>query len=299
MQNLDRLEQLARLRDQGALTEAEFEQQKARLLDTEKPRLAKSTWLLIAGAALVMIALAAVLFSVSKQNSADISNITATHDDIAMPVGNAIEAIADAPTAAPTPTSVGGYAWATSQDMLGLNPAFVESKLGPAREKSATSLEYQIAGCRIYYGIKNDKIDFVTTNVSAQCRPQIDGKTITEQTTFRDVAAGGIIVADCISNCGNAYDPTIDIFVPGTHAGGFIQTYYTGAIGDATSKAQELWRAAVRVKHGIAADDYDNSKDDWFTCVADAPASVAVAMAPENISSVTFGYSVGSNCKYS
>lgn len=299
MQNLDRLEQLARLRDQGALTEAEFEEQKARLLDADQPKARNSTWLLLGGAALVVLLLAVVLFSVSKQNSADIANVTAARDDAVTPADNVVEAATAMPLETPTPAAEGGYAWATSQDMLGLNPAFVESKLGPARQKSATSLEYQIAGCRVYYGIKSGKVEFVTTDVSARCHPEVDGKTLTERTTFRDVAAGGSLVADCVSYCGNAYDPTIDIFVPGSHAGGFIQTYYTGAIGDPTSNAQELWTAAIRVKHGVGADDYENSDADWFTCVADAPASVAAAMAPEHISGVTFGYSVGSTCNYS
>lgn len=299
MPDLDRLEQLTRLRDQGALTEAEFEQQKARLLDVDEPRRSTSTWLLLAGAAFVVLLLATVLFSVSKQNSADIANVTAAREDAVTPADNVVEATADVPLEAPTSTAEGGYTWATSQDMLGLNPAFVESKLGPAREKSATSLEYQIAGCRVYYGIKDGKVDYVTTDVSVRCHPEVDGKTLTERTTFREVAAGGSLVADCVSYCGNAYDPSIDIFVPGAHVGGFVETLYTGAIGDPTAKAQEIWTAAIRIKHGIAGDDFDNSEPDWFQCVADAPASVASAMAPEHIGGVTFGYSVGSTCKYS
>ncbi|MCI1142152.1 SHOCT domain-containing protein [Sphingomonas sp. WKB10] len=299
VQDLDRLEQLARLRDQGAITEAEFEQQKARLLNAEKPRLAISTWALIAGAAVVVFVLAAVLFGGSRQSSADSPNANVTFEDASTSVDNGSETVDALPVAAPTLPSEGGYVWATSQDMLGLNPAFVESKLGPAREKSAASLEYRIAGCRVYYGVKNGKIDFVTADVSPNRHPQVDGKTITERTTFSDVASEGSVVAECISFCGNAYDPTIDFFVPGSHARGFVQTYYTGAIGDPTSKAQELWVAAIRLKHGVGADDFGNSNPDWFTCAADAPASVVAAMAPEHISSVTFGYSVGTTCKYS
>jgi hypothetical protein len=202
---------------------------------------------------------------------------------------------------APTTNSSATFGWAFSSEVIGLNPSFVESKLGPAKSKSKTQWEFEVQGCKVSYGVKGSEITSASTAVMPGCLPEIDGKKITPKTTFAALRGDyDTIRSSCIYNCGNAYDPTIDLYQPGYHANNFIEVVYQGNLGDAQVKASELWRQAIRVAHGLDANGYEGEDYDWYQCLSPAPPAVVSAMDSEHVGYVTIGRELTSDgsCRY-
>jgi hypothetical protein len=183
-----------------------------------------------------------------------------------------------------------GFQWAMSSSVIGLNPAFIEAKLGPAREKSDDNLIFEVEGCVVSYSVKGTRIVSASSVVNSKCQPVINGRKITPEMTFGSLIGGySKIISTCIFSCGNAYDPTIDVYTPGYHANGFIDVIYQGGYGDVSDSAMHRWANAIRRQHGVADDDFKNSSDEWFSCVSDPPLDVANLMRAEHVSGVTIG----------
>ena len=148
--------------------------------------------------------------------------------------------------------------FATSKDVIGLNPAYVEKRLGIPRSKSAYSLEFEIGTCQISYSVEGTAIKGFWLSLGPQCAPNIDGERISNKTTFGDLlrrSDSGEISATCLYSCGNAADPTIVLSYGGYRYNNFAEvTYYTdySQAGDALS----AWETAVRNNLGLAESDY-------------------------------------------
>ncbi|GLK44983.1 MULTISPECIES: hypothetical protein [Novosphingobium] len=206
----------------------------------------------------------------------------------------------EAPAAASDPQPGATLDWAFREGVIGLNPSFVESKLGPAKSKTSTDWTFEVQGCNVSYGIKGSEITSVSTFVKKGCLPKVGSRTITSETTFAQLgAASGIIRTSCLWSCGNSYDPTIDLFQNGYHANNFIDVLYQSRFGDAQDRASELWQQSIRVAHGIGPEDYDGQDSDWFQCVAGPPAPVLTAIGPEHVGYITMGRDLGQDgCRY-
>lgn len=186
--------------------------------------------------------------------------------------------------------------WAAGPSVIGLNPAFVESRLGIAKEKGNSYWVFEVGGCTISYKISDNAIVSIEMSVSSQCKPLVEGLRITPNTKFSDVMPGPeSVVASCIRSCGNAYDPTIDVYRRGYRANGFIETLFVSNYGSAQSDATEAWQRAIRVDHGIAGDDYENENSDWFQCVSQPPPAVMTLLGPETIGYVKIGRGLNRN----
>ncbi|MFM7028531.1 MAG: hypothetical protein ACKOXK_07645 [Chakrabartia sp.] len=148
--------------------------------------------------------------------------------------------------------------FATSNEVIGMNPDYVEKQLGIPRSKSDRSLEYNIDSCQISYSVEGTAITGFSVSLGPQCAPTIDGERVSNKTSFGDLlrrASGGEISATCLTSCGNAADPTILLSYGGYHYNNFIGvTYYTdySQAGDALS----AWETAVRKSLGLSASDY-------------------------------------------
>lgn len=293
MTDFNKLEQLNRLRESGALTEQEFADEKAKLLNHAGPvDVRNRRWLLLAGALVLSLSLAALVVSafIPKPTADPETKLavgTATTSGQIAASGSAENLRPLNPIGAASEASL---SWAMGPAVIGLNPVFVESKLGPAKEKGASYWVFEVKGCTVSYDVEGDAIVAAGMPVSARCTPQVDGRTITSSTTFAEVRGPTSTVrASCISGCGNAYDPTIDLHQDGYHANGFIEILYSSNYGDPQSVATERWRRSIRVAHGLSADGYGNEGSGWFECVSRPPTDVLAALGPETIGYVRIG----------
>jgi len=189
-----------------------------------------------------------------------------------------------------------GYEWATNSRIIGMNPDYVEKVLGPPMYKHDGNWTYDFNGCEVTYIFDGATIDTLTAVIKENCQPVINGKRLTPATTFADVGIdNGMIQADCIFSCGNAADPTIDLFFQGYRANGGIEIIYRGNYSDAQSAAMDLWVDSIRRERGIAPDDF-TYREGVFDCVSSPPAGVNALLRNETITAVTLGADVNTYC---
>lgn len=292
MNNFENLERLQKLRESGALTEAEFQDQKEQLLSPSRGSL--NIPILIA-VVVGIILLAALIWTISgdvteREITTAETNFESENTE-ALTEPNSVQTNGDSFTA---PSD--RYKWATSTDVIGLNPSYLESKLGPARNKDAESLTYDLDGCIILYSVKKSEIVMLNAVVTEQCHPN----GVTEKTTFGQVmakASGGKFVADCVYSCGNLYDPDIELYYSGYRANQFIdESFSTQSFNGASGDPLGDWADAILKANGLSIQDTPSSFD-IFNCVTNPPAQVANALKNARIETISLGRNLRDNCE--
>lgn len=194
--------------------------------------------------------------------------------------------------AAPAP-----LAFATSTEVLGLNPGYLEKRLGVPKEKKASYIVFEVGGCTISYGIDKGSVTRFDVDVSQNCQPTIQGVKVTPQTTYGQVfgrEAWGKYLASCLYGCGNAADPIVYLTYPGSRATGFVSVNYATDY-DQVSSALDLWEKAVRRQRGLGEfetpDDYEA-----FSCVSEPPAEVITLLRKARVRSVSLDQEVPRLC---
>lgn len=282
MNNIDNLERLNRLRESGALTKEEFEHEKIKLISGKnhilKTNISKfSTILLI----LILSVIALAIFIWSKKGK---EVEIATKEAVA--AGNVI----DGPTLEATVEKVNPapLAFATSAEVLSLNPDYLEQRLGVPKEKNASFMVFEVGGCTILYGINKGSVTGFDVDVSKDCQPTIHGIKVTPQTTYGQILSretGGVYRASCLTDCGNAADPVVYLTYAGSRATGFIDVNYSTDY-DQISSALDLWEQEVRKQLGL--DEFE-SPDDYeaFQNVANPPVDVISLLSKARVRSVS------------
>lgn len=323
--DLDQIARLFRLRESGALTQAEFEAEKARVLNEQDstdlngaaPEPVAAVEYAQAAPAneiayeddqayrsrlpLVPIILATILVIVAAAGWYVMRGSKATVEaDIA---GNASSpapapspVVAEAPQAIAEQTAVSLYQWATSIEPLGVTPDYLTSKLGTPRRRDGSTLDFVVAGCDIRYETQGSAISYFDAEVSPSCKPSLTGlnaaaaMNLPQATSLADVErkAGGLIVADCLEMCGNAADPAQYLFIQGPHADNFINV---AVMADPqASKGTEKWASAIRAAHNLSADDELPAQG--FRCGTDAQDVALQEVGPVRIGRVLVGQGV-------
>ena len=271
--DLDRLERLSRLRESGALTDEEFEAKKQEILSAgQVPKTSVPRWVLWALGAAGLASLAAVIGLWAGSSATE----TMTGAGAANVTARPTAAMEPEPTPTPTPPSPAELlAFATSESVIGMTPTFLEQKLGTPKEKRPNSLVYELAGCTITYWSDDDEVTTFFFDVTPSCRVAVRGTRIGPDTTFGEVArkaGGGILIASCLANCGNAADPTIDLRFPATRVYNNVGVSFSSDYYQA-SDALSLWEKAVRKQRGL--DEFGPTDDsDAFNCAIDPPQDV-------------------------
>lgn len=288
MTDLDNLERLNRLRENGALTEEEFQFEKLKVLSGEAPN--KPThnlkWVLLSGAILLVVAALAVAFwpRQGKNEAALKPEIAETGQPLDAPrlETNETNNASVIEKAEPAP-----LAFATSTEVLGLNPAYLEKRLGVPKEKKASYIVFEVGGCTISYGIDKGSVTRFDVDINQNCQPTIQGVKVSPQTTYGQVfgrETWGKYLASCLYGCGNAADPIVYLTYPGSRATGFVSVNYATDY-DQVSNALDLWEKAVRRQRGLGEfetpDDYDA-----FSCVSGPPAEVVTLLRKARVRSV-------------
>ena len=288
MIDVESLERLDRLRQTGVLTDEEFQIQKRKLLDDKATDFPDRKMKLLLWTGLIIFTLIAALTFSWATLTKDGPMTKSEAENIAKP--NAPPARGPtAPSEMPEAKILRfvPLAFATSNKVIGLNPNYLEARLGIPREKNETNLVFEVGGCTISYLIERGAVAGFDIDLIEPCQPDVQGKKISNQTIFSDLRDGepwGTYIADCLTSCGNAADPTISLTYPGTRSNGFISVSYSASYQQ-VSKSLELWEKSVRRKMGIGEldlpDDYDA-----FSCVSGPPSEVVSLLRNANVQSV-------------
>lgn len=184
-----------------------------------------------------------------------------------------------------------------SPAVIGINPAYLEARLGPAREKGDGHLTVDVAGCEVFYTTEGSEIISFYTDVNNECNPVGDATPITSQTRFSDIARAadwGQVFADCLYSCGNAADPSMGLYYRGSRATQFIDVIYSSSYG-AMDDAFNIWEQAIRRANGL--NEHDSPEDlGIFNCVYDPPPPVVRSMAEVRVQTVIVGRNLRQHC---
>lgn len=199
----------------------------------------------------------------------------------ARPVSTRIKIARGAPSQSPR------LAFAISTDVVGLNPAYVERRLGIPRVKDRNSLIFEVAGCTIDYSIDGTVIRSFTVRLSKRCEPSFRGVRMRSNTTIGavlDRGKNGQLIASCLTGCGNAADPIVELSYPGTRMNGMIAISYWSEDGN-TRRVLSKWEKSVRKQFGLgefeAPDDYEP-----FSCVTPPPQELVESIRMLSITTI-------------
>jgi hypothetical protein len=131
-------------------------------------------------------------------------------------------------------------------DMLNVQPAFLENITGPARsmDTDATGVEvrdYRVDGCQVQAFFEKNLARRYALVLTPKCNFNlgafVPGYASTKGLTVGKFADGQQhpqlrLHSDCIYNCGNAADPSVDFTWEGPHSVNFVYVALTVTIAD-------------------------------------------------------------------
>jgi hypothetical protein len=254
---LDDLERLSRLWESGALTQAEFQQQKSFILTPTVPAARRRSWPIYAVVILLTAAVAAVAFAnwiwASRQA---VRSVPAAAVPLvvqsAKPASKAVNQTARTVPATPEPSSEDNLRFATSLEVIGLNPAYLDSRLGVPRESTSWSRIYDIGGCRLRYSVRSNRIDGFNVQITPTCQPIVQGFKVGPRTSLGSILRRmnrGEYVATCLGGCGTAAEPTIELDYEGSRAASYIGVRYIAEYSQ-ISDAFHIWADSFRSAQG-------------------------------------------------
>jgi hypothetical protein len=264
MERLSELERLAHLRESGALTEEEFVREKARLL--ERPPQQKAPMYLGVTVVVVLIAGLAALAMLPSRPKQPTNGLT--------PSAATTPSTLQTPTASPPPEAMAQVSKLQQlfrRDMLGAQPQYLEASTGPARNVEGDARTYLVDGCEVTVHAEGRAIKSIgLPHISSKCNVSLRDfglDAMTNKITFGMVEAIGIsedtqYAADCISFCGNAYDPFVYAHVTTPHVNDFVE-FRPGANieKEPMLSASSKWSDAMTAARG---EDYVNQTQ--FNC---------------------------------
>lgn len=154
---------------------------------------------------------------------------------------------------------------------LGVQVAFLEQSLGPARTVTGNQRSYVLGPCTLQLTVDQGAVTAMDTDVNATCNPDLRAFFANDQAVFAagktfgsmaTVAGNFEYQADCLALCGNAYDPSLYAYKTGFHANGFISIVFSAVqVSDEALKGGETWAQAMTQANG---EDY--VADGTFNC---------------------------------
>jgi len=149
-------------------------------------------------------------------------------------------------------------------EMLNTNLRYFESIAGVARESWGDTHTYSVDGCILEATAPDGRISSLSVDLNDRCTVSLHsflGESFspdeTQAMTFGNFAehTGDLqFHADCLTGCGNAYDPSVYAFWEGPRAVNFIQLQLeVKLVGDAAIDAANQWQQAIE---GARGDEY-------------------------------------------
>jgi len=161
-----------------------------------------------------------------------------------------------------------------SLEVLGMNLAYVEKLAGPAMRSQMHYHEFKLEGCQ--FTLKTDDSDKAVVDMEVQITPTCNlplepllGSFADNTPRLNDLSfnalqetLGGAYYADCLTMCGNAYDPSVYMHAEGPRALNFVEFQLRVKLDDDDSiQASNIWEAAM-----TAGESEDYVMEGRFNC---------------------------------
>lgn len=183
-----------------------------------------------------------------------------------------------------------------SGDMLGTNQRYFESVAGVPRESYGDDHLFRVKGCDITATIGGGKVDALRMELSDKCQVDLSsfigsyapapGGTLTAGTFSAAAGAGLSYSANCLSMCGNAYDPSVYAIWQGPRAADFTEVILEVVLADDKAiDAANLWE-----KHMVAAEGEEYVMDTRFNCDNRFDEVALLAFKDIQITALTIGH---------
>lgn len=179
-------------------------------------------------------------------------------------------------------------------DTLFVQVAYVEKTVGPAWKVQGDHRQYKLGPCVVTLIAQKGEVIGMEMDVNAQCNPDLQnfvgvaGPLRVAGKTFGDIAAivpNNEYAADCLTMCGNAYDPSLYMILRGAHFNDFIDVAVSAAqVDKRTIEAGAQWATAMEKAKG---EEYVMGTD--FNCDRSKDAAAQVILAPARITHIQAG----------
>lgn len=188
-------------------------------------------------------------------------------------------------------------------DMLDTNQRYFESVAGIPRESYGDKHIFRVQGCNITATMAGGTVSALRLELTERCQADLSSfiggyaPAADQALSFGSFAsaAGGVLdfSADCLSMCGNAYDPSTYALWEGPRAANFMQVLLeVELVGDKAIDASNRWEAAMTAQKG---DDY--VMDMRFNCENSFSAVANEAFKDVPVTAVTIGHWLeGASC---
>lgn len=194
-----------------------------------------------------------------------------------------------------------GWKYATSFKVIGLNPAYLESKFGPAKAKEnwgsdSSYWTFEFDACEVTYKITGGSVTSFAVDLSQDCTVDMTGipgfgaLAVNDSTTYGELGrfVHGDWRASCLGNCGNAADPSIYFYHQGSRAESFVEVVLeTVLVGDDVSEAVDIWSRELEKAQGVKR--YDQLDELIYACGKFAQPLMSKAMARIKVQRLEIG----------
>ena len=180
-------------------------------------------------------------------------------------------------------------------DMLGTNQRYFESIAGIARESNGNDHKFKVQGCNVTATIEGGNVTRLKLETGPKCPADLTkfvdsyapapGKPLTFG-AFDESSGGGIAYsADCLTMCGNAYDPSVYALWDGPRAVNGMQVLLEVTLtSDESIAAADAWKDQI-----VKAKGEDFVIDTTFNCDPQFSAGAKKAFASVPVTAVTIG----------
>ncbi len=180
-------------------------------------------------------------------------------------------------------------------EMLGTNQRYFESIAGIPRESFGDEHKFRVQGCNITATITEDTVSALRLELTPQCQADLTqfvgdyapapGQPLTFG-AFEQASGGGLSYhADCLSGCGNSYDPSVYGHWEGPRAVDFMEVLLEAVqVEDAAIEAADIWRNQM-----IKTMGEDWVMDGQFNCNRQFDPVARQALNAVQVTAVTVG----------
>ncbi|MBU0808525.1 MAG: hypothetical protein KKD30_09100 [Gammaproteobacteria bacterium] len=186
-------------------------------------------------------------------------------------------------------------------EMLGTSQRYFESVAGIPRESFGDEHKFRVQGCNITATVGGGNVYKLRMELTPQCQADLtqfvgDYAPAPDQPltfgAFEQSSGGGLSYsADCLSGCGNSYDPSVYGHWEGPHAVEFIEVLLEAVqVDDQAIAAADAWREQM-----IQAKGEDWVMEGGFNCDNQFDPVARQALQNVQVTAVTIGQEVRPN----
>jgi len=176
--------------------------------------------------------------------------------------------------------------------MLGTTQRYFESIAGVPRESFKNDYVFVVQECRITATITHDKVSALRMDLTDNCKPDLssfigeDAPKAGQPLTPGAFGRGQRYTASCLTDCGNAVDPSAyALWVAPRSSGGLEVLMEMVLAGGKALDAADQWEAAIKK---AAGQDYVLNRK--FNCETRFDTAAEAAFKDVPVNAITVGY---------